>query len=184
MPSGHGCPRRNVCFSRILTALTEVLARDIRANDPGCPSQKLPLWAAFSFLTIWQHSLILRGHGDTAKSLDVIPQALPKMAKTWERIKHFHPEGGKRQKTRPLRPLWWFRELLPNLTVGYVLMLGRSAASQIIYVRPVGGQKITSNKGESPNKNHLCDPLDPHPSPPPPWIFCPHIVYEDAAFCL
>ena len=38
-------------FSRILTALTEVLGRDIRANDPrmsaGCPSQKLPLWADF-----------------------------------------------------------------------------------------------------------------------------------------
>ena len=42
------------CFSRIWTTLTEVLGRDIRANDPrmsaGCPSQKLPLWAAFSFL--------------------------------------------------------------------------------------------------------------------------------------
>ena len=53
-PSGHGCPRQNACFSRILTALTEVLGRDIRANDPrmsaGCPSQKLPLWADFSFL--------------------------------------------------------------------------------------------------------------------------------------
>ena len=33
-PSGHGCPRRNACFSRIWTALTEVLGRDIRANDP------------------------------------------------------------------------------------------------------------------------------------------------------
>ena len=33
-------------FSRILTTLTEVFGRDIRANDPrmsaGCPSQKLP----------------------------------------------------------------------------------------------------------------------------------------------
>ena len=41
-------------FSRILTALTEVLGRDIRANGPrmsaGRPSQKLPLWADFSFL--------------------------------------------------------------------------------------------------------------------------------------
>ena len=37
------------CFSRILTTLTEVLGRDIRANDPqmsaGCPSL-----ADFSFL--------------------------------------------------------------------------------------------------------------------------------------
>ena len=53
-PSGHGCPRQNACCSRIQTALTEVLGRDIRANDPrmsaGCPSQKLPLWADFSFL--------------------------------------------------------------------------------------------------------------------------------------
>ena len=41
-------------FSRILSALTEVLGQDIRANDPrmsaGYPSQKLPLRAAFSFL--------------------------------------------------------------------------------------------------------------------------------------
>ena len=41
-------------FPRILTALTEALGRDIRTNDPrmsaGCPSQKLPLWADFSFL--------------------------------------------------------------------------------------------------------------------------------------
>ena len=42
-------------FSRILSALTEVLGRDIRANDPrmsaGYPARKLPLWADFSFLT-------------------------------------------------------------------------------------------------------------------------------------
>ena len=53
-PSGHGCPRQNACFSRIWTALTEVLGRDIRANDPWmsarCPSQKLTLWAVFSVL--------------------------------------------------------------------------------------------------------------------------------------
>ena len=59
-PSGHGCPRQNACFSRILTALTEVLGRDIRANDPrmsaGCPSRKLPLWAVFSFLNFWAFS--------------------------------------------------------------------------------------------------------------------------------
>ena len=48
-------PRPNACFSRILAVLTEVFGRDIRANHPrmsaGCPSQKLPLWADFSFLT-------------------------------------------------------------------------------------------------------------------------------------
>ena len=42
-------------FSRILTALTEVLGRDIRADRPrtsaGYPSQNLPLWDDFSFLT-------------------------------------------------------------------------------------------------------------------------------------
>ena len=41
-------------FSRILSALTEVLGRDIRANDPrmstGYPSQKLTLWADILFL--------------------------------------------------------------------------------------------------------------------------------------
>ena len=63
IPWGRGRPRlrvmdiraRMLVFSRILTALTEVLGRDIRANGPrmsaGCPSQKLPLWADFSFLT-------------------------------------------------------------------------------------------------------------------------------------
>ena len=55
-PSGHGCPRPKACFSTILSALTEVLGRDIRANDfrmpPGYPSQKLPLWADFSFLNL------------------------------------------------------------------------------------------------------------------------------------
>ena len=39
---GHGCPRPNACFSRVLSALTEVLGRDVRANDPrmsaGYPS--------------------------------------------------------------------------------------------------------------------------------------------------
>ena len=34
--------------------MTEVLGRDIRANDPrmsaGYPARKLPLWADFSFL--------------------------------------------------------------------------------------------------------------------------------------
>ena len=40
--SGHGCPRRNACFSSSLRTLTKVLGRDIRANDPqmsaGYPS--------------------------------------------------------------------------------------------------------------------------------------------------
>ena len=43
-------------FFQDLTALTEVLGQDICANDPrmsaGCPSQKLPLWADFSFLNL------------------------------------------------------------------------------------------------------------------------------------
>ena len=47
-------PRPNACFSRISSALTELMGRDIRANDPrmsaGYPSQKLPLWADFSVL--------------------------------------------------------------------------------------------------------------------------------------
>ena len=34
-------------------------------------------------------------------------------------------------------------------------MLGRSAASKIIYVRPVGGPENTSNIGESPNISDL-----------------------------
>ena len=64
--SGDGCPRRNACFSRILTALTEVLGWDIRANDPqmsaGCPSQNLTLWADFSFLIFAQKSRLSKGN--------------------------------------------------------------------------------------------------------------------------
>ena len=45
-------------------------------------------------------------------------------------------------------------------------MLGRSAASKIIYVRPVGGPENTSNIGEIPNINNWRDPLDPHPNRP------------------
>ena len=55
-------------FPRILTALTEVLGRDIRANDPrmsaGCPPPKLPLWADFSFLI-----LFFLSHWECVKSL-------------------------------------------------------------------------------------------------------------------
>ena len=52
-PSGHGCSRLNACSSSVSRALTEVLTRDIRANEPrmsaGHPARKLPLslWAAF-----------------------------------------------------------------------------------------------------------------------------------------
>ena len=64
IPYGRGRPRlgvmdvrgENACFSRIWRALTEVLGRDVRANDPrmsaGYPSKKLPLWAEFSFLIL------------------------------------------------------------------------------------------------------------------------------------
>ena len=34
-------------------------------------------------------------------------------------------------------------------------MLGRSAASKITYVRPVGGPENRSNIGENPNINNL-----------------------------
>ena len=57
-PSGHGYPRPNACFSRILSALTEVLGRDLRANDPwmsaGYPARRLTLWAEFTFLIYTQ----------------------------------------------------------------------------------------------------------------------------------
>ena len=44
---------------------------------------------------------------------------------------------------------------MPNLTPGHLFMLGRSAASNIIYVRPVGSPENTSNIGEKPNINNL-----------------------------
>ena len=40
-----------------------------------------------------------------------------------------------------------FGEFVPNLSPGYLFMLGRSAASKIIYVRPVGIPENTSNIG-------------------------------------
>ena len=44
-----------------------------------------------------------------------------------------------------------FREILPNVTPGHLFMLGGSAASKIIYVRPVGSPESTSNVGQNPN---------------------------------
>ena len=41
-----------------------------------------------------------------------------------------------------------YREILPNVTLGYLFMLGRSAAPKIIYGRPVGSPENTSNIGE------------------------------------
>ena len=67
-------------------------------------------------------------------------------------------------------------EILPNLTPGYLFMLGWSAASKITYVRPVGGPENTSNIGENPNINSLASP--PRPSPEPPRrFFCPKMIY-------
>ena len=43
-------------------------------------------------------------------------------------------------------------------------MLGQSAASKIVYVRPVGGPENTVNKGEILTQIILCEPLDPHPN--------------------
>ena len=48
----------------------------------------------------------------------------------------------------------WVRAIL-------VFMLGRSAASNIIYVRPVGGPENTSNIGENPKTNNLLWPTRP-----------------------
>ena len=53
---GSWMPAPTCFFSRILTALTEVLGQDLRTNDPrmsaGCLSQKLLLWADFSSLML------------------------------------------------------------------------------------------------------------------------------------
>ena len=57
-------------FFQDFERLTEVLGRDIRANDPrmsaGCPSQKLPLLADFSFLkkipTVSKKTSLHRAH--------------------------------------------------------------------------------------------------------------------------
>ena len=57
--------------------------------------------------------------------------------------------GGKCHKSKQ------FREFLPNLTLGYIFMLGRSAASKFICVRPVGSHENTSSIGENPNINNL-----------------------------
>ena len=52
---------------------------------------------------------------------------------------------------------------MPHLTPGYLFSLGRSAASKITYVRPVGSPESTSNIGENPNIIIWRDPLGPHP---------------------
>ena len=46
---------------------------------------------------------------------------------------------------------------MPNLTPGYLFMLGLPAASKITYVRPAGGPENSSNVGENANiKNLAC----------------------------
>ena len=41
-------------------------------------------------------------------------------------------------------------EILPHLTPGQLFMLGQSAVSKIIYVRPASGPENTPNSGENP----------------------------------
>ena len=64
---------QHVCCPRILSALTEVLGWDIRANDPrmsaGYPSQKLPLWADFSLLNCWGDLRELKGDPGQLKGI-------------------------------------------------------------------------------------------------------------------
>ena len=43
-----------------------------------------------------------------------------------------------------------FREILPNLAPGYIFMSGRSAASKIIYGRPVGSPETLQILGDNP----------------------------------
>ena len=68
-------------------------------------------------------------------------------------------------------------EIWPTLTPGYLFLLDRSAASKIIYVRPVGGPENTSNIGENPNiKQFGVPPLGPHPNSPREFLICT-IIY-------
>ena len=65
---------KSLFFSRTWSALTEVLGRDIHANDPrmsaGYPSQKLPLWADLLFL-------IYRGTPKSSKNKKNILRTFP-----------------------------------------------------------------------------------------------------------
>ena len=93
------------------------------------------------------------------------------------RTLHHDILGGINSEGEKCHKFKYFREILPNLTPGYLFMLGRSAASKIIYVRPVGSPENTSNIGENPNINHWRDPLDPHPNRPTVFFFCPKFIY-------
>ena len=64
--------------------------------------------------------------------------------------------GGKRHTSKQ------FKEILSTLTPGYLFMLGRSAASNNNYVRPIGVQKALEKK-ENLNMNTFVWP--PRPSP-------------------
>ena len=44
---------------------------------------------------------------------------------------------------------------LPTWTLSYVFMIGRSAASEIISLRPLGGPENASNLGDNPNINNV-----------------------------
>ena len=70
------------------------------------------------------------------------------------------------------------RNNAPAKKVSYLFMLGRSAASKIICVRPVGGLENTSNIRENPNmKNYkikgLLLPCKPIPPKFRGWRFTP-----------
>ena len=66
---------------------------------------------------------------------------------------------------------------LPNLTLGYFFLFGRSVASKIIYVRPVGSPENTLNIGDIPNINNLACPWTLTLTAPPnilQKLFVPH----------
>ena len=71
-----------------------------------------------------------------------------------------------------------FREVLLNLTPGYLFTLGRSAASTITYVRAVGSSENTWNKGETAKSNWCCVCVTPWAlSLTAPLIAYPQIIY-------
>ena len=56
--------------------------------------------------------------------------------------------GIRRGKLEKCHKYKYFREVLPNLTLGRLFMLGRVGGLKIIYVRPVSGPENTSKIGK------------------------------------
>ena len=154
-------------FSRILSALTEVLGRDIRANDPrmsaGYPSQKLPLWADFSFLNPDLLFLAFFGkqQGKPPKGKDFFglpnPKILGKEGKNTQNRKEFleKEEGKENQNGKEKKILVIFSGNGQSLASPKVFLFGEKRLARHHWRNPKGDRKKSVMNCRSRGKNRI-----------------------------